>query len=350
MIYSLENERDKHMEIVISIIIPVYNVEKYIEKCLKSIINQIYEPKEIILIDDGSIDRSGKICDEYARKYPYIKVIHKINEGSYKARQAGLDIAKGKYIHFIDADDWIENDLYTCLMKEINNDYDMIVFPYSMNYESLKEIVCMNKFEGFYNEDEILKKIMPCMIYDKSFFKFGIEPSLWNKIIKKNLLEYKDIQEKISIGEDALIFYPTLLNVRSLFFYKEKSLYHYRQNEESITNTYREKYFEQNIVLFKKLKKNISDNIVDNIDEQLNYYILFLTQIAIENEMLNPKGNIIVSTQKLARYCQNNYVKNAIKNVKCNDIDTVFKRTLFFLKHRLYLGIFLIKKFRRWVT
>ena len=101
----------------ISIIVPVYNVEKYLRKCVDSILNQTFKDFELILVDDGSIDTSGKICDEYNLKDNRIKVIHKENGGLSSARNAGLDIAQGEYIGFVDSDDWIELDMYEELYK-----------------------------------------------------------------------------------------------------------------------------------------------------------------------------------------------------------------------------------------
>lgn len=102
---------------LISIIVPIYNVELYLEKCIESIINQTYKNLEIILVDDGSTDSCGKICDEYAKKDNRIKVIHKINGGLSDARNKGMEIAKGKYIGFVDGDDYVASDMYETLYK-----------------------------------------------------------------------------------------------------------------------------------------------------------------------------------------------------------------------------------------
>ena len=104
---------------MISVIVPIYNVEKYLIKCIESIINQTYKDLEIILVDDGSTDSSGKICDEFATKDNRIKVIHKKNGGLSSARNIGLDICKGNYISFIDSDDYIELDMYEKMIKII---------------------------------------------------------------------------------------------------------------------------------------------------------------------------------------------------------------------------------------
>lgn len=97
---------------IISIIVPIYNVEKYLEECVLSIVNQTWENKQIILVDDGSTDNSGKICDRLQTEYPYIEVIHKKNGGLASVRNAGLDIAIGEYVGFVDSDDYIEHDMY----------------------------------------------------------------------------------------------------------------------------------------------------------------------------------------------------------------------------------------------
>ena len=109
------------MEKLISVIVPVYNVEEYVEKCVLSIINQTYKNLEIILVDDGSTDNSGKICDEIAIKDNRIKVIHKKNGGLSDARNVGIDIAKGDYLGFVDSDDYIDPDMYSILLNNMNN-------------------------------------------------------------------------------------------------------------------------------------------------------------------------------------------------------------------------------------
>lgn len=334
------------METIISVIIPVYNAEKHLGKCIDSLVNQQFTSIEIILVDDGSSDTSGEICDEYAGKYSNITVIHKENEGAYKARKAGLDIAKGSYISFIDADDWLERDAYNIICPILQKGYDIIIFPYYLDYGIKKEIV-YNKFDGEYDRERICKDIFPRLLYYGEFYHFGIEPSLWNKVIKKEMLVYDELNEKISIGEDGLIMYPTIQNANTIFFYNEKALYHYRQNPESVTQTYRSHYLKENIELFQILKQQFSEKTIPNINKQLNYYILFLTQLAIENEMLAPNWNVLESFKRIMKYCKSEQVYNAIKNVRIRDVGMPFKRMMIFLKYHGVLPLLVIKKFRR---
>ena len=131
------------MEKTISVIVPIYNVEKYLDRCLKSIINQTYKNLEIILIDDGSPDNCGTICDEYAKKDNRIKVVHKDNGGLVKARNTGLDIATGEYISFIDPDDWIELNMYEEMIKiadETNTDIVRCGYYRDNDKESMERI------------------------------------------------------------------------------------------------------------------------------------------------------------------------------------------------------------------
>lgn len=125
-------------EKLISIIVPVYNVEKYLKECIDSVISQTYKNLEIILVDDGSTDKSGEICDEYSKKDSRIKVIHKENGGLSDARNVALDIAKGEYIGFVDSDDYVEKDMFETLYKlaeEHNTEISSISFYKTLENE-----------------------------------------------------------------------------------------------------------------------------------------------------------------------------------------------------------------------
>ena len=148
----------------ISIIVPVYNVEKYLKRCIDSILNQSFTDFELILVDDGSTDNSGKIIDEYALKDKRIKVIHKENGGQGSARNRGLDIAKGNYIGFVDSDDWIHKDMYKCMYQIINEDNtDIVQIGHNTVEEYTEDKRCnINEEKYFYElskkEKELLKE------------------------------------------------------------------------------------------------------------------------------------------------------------------------------------------------
>ena len=204
---------------MISIIIPVYNVEKYLAKCIDSILNQTFTDWELILIDDGSIDQSGKICDEYTDKDNRIKVIHKKNEGVSKARNTGIILAKGEYLCFVDSDDWIAPTyLQDFKVQEQQCDfyfsgalYDTYNKVYS--YKKYKDKFCNNKYEI---RDEF---------FDQDLLSNGYP---WGKlfktqIIKKNGLKFN---EQLTINEDHLFIFCYFSLVNTLYITNTAG-YHY---------------------------------------------------------------------------------------------------------------------------
>lgn len=224
------------MRSLISIIVPIYNIDLYLCECIESLINQTYTGIEIILVDDGSTDNSGKICDEYVKRDSRIKVIHKKNEGLVRARKDGLSAATGKYIIYVDGDDWIETDFVECMLsvvKENNADiviggrYDECGGSRSKHYQGVSE--------GYYDKKKLIKDIYPRMISKADFFEFGIYPTAWGKMYRKDQLEIFQniVDDRLTFGEDVAFVYELLLNADSLFIL-DKCLYHYRQREQSM--------------------------------------------------------------------------------------------------------------------
>lgn len=219
---------------MISVIVPIYNIEQYLPQCIESVTNQIYTNLEIILVDDGSTDLSGSICDEYAEKDSRIKVIHKENGGLVSARKAGANIAAGEYIGYVDGDDWIEPDTYQKLIEN-GQDADIITFAcYEEHgdYRTLKE----NKVqEGLYVTGQDKELLYQTMFMNGVFYEFGIMPTLWSKLFRRELLvvEQNRVSDLISYGEDAACTFPCLMGAASVYV-TNYPLYHYRQRQGSI--------------------------------------------------------------------------------------------------------------------
>lgn len=168
---------------LISVIIPIYNVEKYLKKCIDSIINQTYKNLEIILVDDGSPDNCGKICDEYAKKDQRIRVIHKKNGGLSDARNAGIDIAKGKYIAFVDSDDYVEKEYIEIMYKELKKNNVKIV-QCGINKISDNEEIIDNYG---YLKDELINSQR---IMEEKYTKYPISNVVaWNKLYDIDLFK-----------------------------------------------------------------------------------------------------------------------------------------------------------------
>ena len=164
----------------ISIIIPVYNVESYIRECLESLINQTYQNLEIILVDDGSTDSSGEICDIYCKKDKRIIVIHKANGGLVSARKAGLRIATGEYATYVDSDDWIDVNTYEELMHlAFKYNPDIIAFDFIKQYSDFKIEQIQSLQEGFYDKKRFFLEIEKC-VKENPFFCRGIRRTVIN--------------------------------------------------------------------------------------------------------------------------------------------------------------------------
>lgn len=227
----------KKENILLSVIIPVYNGEKYIIECVNSVLKQTYKNLDVILVDDGSTDNSAEICKKIEKQDNRVRMIRIRNSGPYQARNVGAKVSKGDILTFVDADDTLDLNTYESLI-DIYEEYnpDMIVF----NYEYNNEITPPNYYtEGLYLEKDICSKIIPGMMYDYSLGCRKIEPSVINKIMKKELYlkVTKSIKSRISLGDDALITYPALCDAKRLYI-TNKVYYHYRKNMDSCTHTY----------------------------------------------------------------------------------------------------------------
>lgn len=237
------------MNDLISIIVPVYNVEKYIKDCLESVLTQTYTNFEVLVIDDGSKDSSGKICDEYAKKDSRFKVIHKENEGVSATRNVALDIAKGKYITFLDSDDiLLDNALEIMHSEIIETNADVSVLGW---YDFKKnDILVYNcpKHTALLLDDEVLKNFLN----EKSF------PSvIWGKLYKRNIIDKVRFDTSLVIAEDFDFLYKVLKNAKCLSINTHKVIYKYRvRNDSAMRNKYNNK-FENEVLLCEKVLEEV---------------------------------------------------------------------------------------------
>jgi len=214
---------------LISVIVPVYKVEPYLRKCVDSIIAQTYTNLEIILVDDGSPDNCGKICDEYAEKDSRIKVVHKENGGLSDARNAGLDIMQGEYVAFVDSDDWVLSnyvkDMHENLMKyDADISVSGIIYVYENNKKNIT--LAVSDIDGLYTQQEAVENL---------FYQKGIYPSAYSKLYKAKLFE-NICYPKGKINEDSAITYK-IFCLCDKISYTKTSNYYYLQRVGSIENS-----------------------------------------------------------------------------------------------------------------
>lgn len=239
-----------------SVLIPVYNVEKYLEECLHSIIEQEFKDYEIILVDDGSTDGSGSICDVYEKNYENIRVIHQENHGLLYTRRVGFKAAVGEYCIVVDSDDFVGCDLFSTLSKAII-DYnpDMIIIN-AMKYYNGKTY---RHKAPMYPNDKYFEGSEKVALY-KKLLNREMSNTLWTKIVKRSIVDvdsdYSSYQE-VSMGEDLLQSLPLLTNATSVLYLKDPQ-YYYRTNLESLT----QKYKPQNYISLVDVNKKLDEYVM----------------------------------------------------------------------------------------
>lgn len=242
----------------VSIIVAVYNAERYLEKCVDSLVSQTLADLEIILVNDGSKDSSGALCDRYAAKDARVKVIHQENQGQTAARTAGLAIAKGSYVHFVDSDDWLAPEAEaTMYAQAVEHDADIVTCD-SVFHKATKEIPARQAFDaGIYDKKKLKSVIYPRMIYSGRFFYFGIYAAMWNKLFRRTLVtpHIMSVDPAVRIGEDGLTTFASFLDARTVVVVKDL-LYHYRDdNDTSLTRSYVREQFDSALLLIKYLRE-----------------------------------------------------------------------------------------------
>jgi len=266
---------------LISVVVPIYNIENYIRKCIESIQNQTYKKIEIILVDDGSTDLSGKICDEYALNDSRIKVIHKKNGGLVSARKVGIENAEGMYATYVDGDDWIESDMYEKLLNQIV-DADIIISGKIRDYGD-HSVYERNKIpEGIYNADDLKNIIYATMMYTGRFYERGISPQIYQNLYVKEILLKNQLKvpDNINVGEDAACTYPTILDAKKIVVTSD-CFYHYQIRADSIMGISNDNELQCFKILYKYLKKCFSEkkDLKKNLTNQLDYMMLYMLML-----------------------------------------------------------------------
>ena len=212
---------------LISVIVPIYRIDRYVGLCIESLINQTYKNLEIILVDDGSPDRCPEICDLYPKKDSRIKVIHKENGGLVSARKAGIMATTGKYVGYVDGDDWVGVGFYESLHNHIAaTDADIACAGFRRDLFSSTSSFTDNLQSGLY-EGERLDALRMKMLSNGDFYRLGVSTYVWNKLFKRELLleAQLNVDNSISIGEDGAVTYPAIMKARKVVL-TDNTAYH----------------------------------------------------------------------------------------------------------------------------
>lgn len=249
-----------------SLILPVYNVEKYVKRCVNSLLRQEYTDYEIILVDDGSTDSSGSMCDKLADKNNNIFAYHKENGGLSDARNYGMDRAKGNYILFIDSDDWVDEKLLISLHNHLNkSNVDILKFGFQKMQEGNYKNTFFSYFNiGVYDRRQIEETILPYTIGPKRLFCYEQNAckSVWSHVYSLNFLRENNIRfvsEREILNEDYLFNLHTLLYAKSLEV-THYILYYYDYREGSLSKRYITNEFERKLKLHREYKLLLERN------------------------------------------------------------------------------------------
>lgn len=277
----------------LSVIVPVYNVSEYLEKCLNSILAQTYGDFEVICVDDGSTDNSLEILRNYENRDKRIKVLHKDNGGLVSARKAGIAVAQGRYATYVDSDDWIDAEMYACLMGHIKDtNADIVTSGLVLEYPNGVIVELEEMEEGEYEGERLNSIFYPNMISTKEFFVQNVSMHIFNKIYKTELLREKQmgVPDDITICEDAACVYPYFLEANKIVVI-HKAFYHYRMRESSMMGTC-EKKVDSFKDIYTYLNKTIESSKDNFWQEQLCRLILFM-MLMIQPKLLWYKGDML---------------------------------------------------------
>lgn len=252
----------------VSVIVPVYNAQKHIGRCIDSILNQTFREFEIIIINDGSKDKSSIICDNYARQYDNITVIHKENEGVSIARNIGISIAKGQYITFVDSDDYIDNTFLEYSVNKMDNDIDLYISGLVMETFNGEDIIKKDEYLGK-NYEYSVKKLLENLNIDYPLICIC---GPWCKIYRKSILEEYNIKfnEELSLGEDTSFNIDYLSKCNKIYFSNEYFYHYRRENENSLFSRYNKDNYEVHKMVYDKMR--LLYNQVNCCNESMNRF------------------------------------------------------------------------------
>ena len=320
---------------LISVIVPVYNTEKFLKKCLLSLINQSYHNLELVIVNDGSTDGSGEICEDFKKKYRNIKYIYQNNGGVSSARNKALKMCNGEFITFVDSDDWVESDycekLYNSIIK---NNSDIALCGFNKIYDSKKEKCSFSK-DNVYSSSIYAKYILNPQT------GFGMVAP---KLIRKEIID-NEFDSKLRIGEDALFMLQLAKNVK-IVNYLDECLYNYRINSDSAVRKFNPYYVEMVHDSMNQMHKYINDSDkfkVENIN--IYNYITYHIFLIIINYCCHPKNDN--SLKSIKEVCNIPLFKQSIKKSNYENLSISRKAFLFFMKRKLYFVLSIAGKLRQ---
>lgn len=317
---------------LISIIIPIYNAEKYLNRCLESVICQSYKNLEIILVDDGSIDNSGILCDEYASKDDRIVVIHIKNSGQSVARKKGLEIAKGNYIGFVDSDDLIHVDTFKVLLEQmLLFDADLSICGYKkFSQEESEDRVCASRNDTLYNNHNVKCVNREYALGECLSTKF-YTASMWAKLFKKSVLDNIDFPIGTEM-EDWAVIVDIFLKCKKVVLLKDAYYYYYQRDNSTMHGDFKEKdlllesIFVRNLDLIEQYFPSLYNQAKTNLTANYFYVIDKMIKSGVVDKYNNEFDDLVLKLRK-------------------EMVFIVFKSKHHIVRKMLYIALMLNKRF-----
>lgn len=320
---------------LVSIIVPVYNVEKYLEQCVDSLLNQTYQKIEILLIDDGSTDSSGKVCDDFARKYSIITAYHKKNSGLGLTRNYGLDRLNGDYVTFVDSDDYLEKDAIEKLVAGLdNNQNDTVIGGFTKVTDSGKVLYTESYTEEIINQGKVYSNLFIRMLGSSPSKHDFLKPSVWNTlysvtIIRDHKLYF--VSERELISEDFVWnsdYYQYSQNVKII----TSASYYYRCNPNSLTQTYKKDRFARSITFYKyMIKKTSNTSVSEEAHLRLTKSLFIYVKMCFTQGLERPFGQI---KKEIDEICSDQSLQQAISSYPVNKLGVKQRIFVMMIAHR----------------
>lgn len=325
----------------VSVIVPVYNAEKYLRECVDSILAQTIEDIEVILVDDGATDSSPTICDEYAAKDSRVQVIHKPNGRAASARNAGIRAATGEYVAFVDADDWISPEMYETMLAQ---GAEVCLCDYARFIgDDVQPFSQPNVSGGFYDKAQIREKIYPHLVMDGVEYPITISNCVM--LIKRNILTNNNLsyREDILVSEDAPFGSEVLYCANSFAYLKDSYFYHYRMTEGSASKSYKSWWWDSSLKINEETENYFGDCPDYDFTQQIKSNMFYLARAEIYYILANKELTKKEQNQKVREVMNHPRVVRMMKDYDIAGMALPFKALYWSIRYRTILG-------RRFIT
>lgn len=334
----------------ISVIVPVYNAEKYLEKCVNSLSHQTYSNLEILLIDDGSTDTSGQLCDGYAEKDARILAVHKENGGLNSAWRKGVEVSSGQYLCFVDSDDWVDESMIEEMAEHLTGaEREIVASDYVIERDDgSRQFVWQKLPSGEYLKEDMKEKVIPNLLGRENRY---VTISRCMKLISKLLIEenQKYTNPAVIVGEDVTITLPALIDCDRLYIMDHKAYYHYLYVKESMVHKYNRGLYENIQLLIRTTQQIVKEKFSGNEQiqrlKQVDQEAVLWMLLVLKNEA---RGNKEGYRKNILSICKSEEVRNLVRNTPVSISQSSNKLLYLVLRHPNHLTVSLLRGAMLW--